>query len=228
MVLDIARLALKGRFDDVEARFGQEPPIGLGIIRAPRHACAGPIRFFAIGRVRGPQGREKNPVRLEEPIDPDEEVAMLRSRDVKNRIEGNDPVETALGQDSVQKVAFTIGRRRHVVLCERNMLRGYVDPRQIRTAVSEVLVDGQSRPAAEVEDLGVGRTQAKKTVEIVPFHRARQTISPKGGGIVPLLIALLYDPPHIVAHTVMLSGSDRRTTGLASGTQPLARVAAGF
>ena len=106
------------------------------------------------------------------------------------------------------------------------MLRRQIDSRQIRSMVGKVLVDGQSRPAAEVEDLRAGRTQAKQAVEIVPFHRARQTISPKGGGIVPLLIALLYDPPHLVSHTAMLSGPDRRTTGLARGTRPLARVAA--
>ena len=39
------------------------------------------------------------------------------------------------------------------------------------------------------------------------LHLARRTISPKGSGIVPLLVSLLYGPPHLVAHGAMLSAS---------------------
>src|SRR5262249_16892737 len=157
VIFGLAGASFEGRVQNIEPGLGEEPAVGGGIVAAPCHGSPRPIRLLPMLDTRCPESRQKRPLLPEKPPDPAEQVAMLGSGDMKDRIERDDGIEASLRQSDTRKVAFDVGGGSDIGPGKRDMLPRKVDTGYLGAVVSQILVDRQPRSAAKVQDFVGGR-----------------------------------------------------------------------
>jgi hypothetical protein len=86
----------------LEARLAKKGAVRLCVVATEEHRHAQPLPR-PVGAVARAERREEEAVRLEPACDAPEEVGVLFARDVRDRVEGSDPVERSVWKLSSEK-----------------------------------------------------------------------------------------------------------------------------
>jgi len=130
---------------------------------------------------------------------------MLGPGYVEDRVDGNDRVETPLGQSQPREVTLDVTGRRKIGSRQGEMLWRHIDPRYIRTVIGEVSVDGQSRPAPHIQHFRGGRAEREQAIQELPLPLVRRAASPEDAGIVAKLVAVPDDLANAPGHGASLA-----------------------